>query len=288
VVRHGDVVEEALRLAHEWDLDAICMSADVTPYARLRERRLASACGEARIELRAFDGVTVVSAGELTPAGGDHYRVFTPYWRAWSQSVESRRDALAPRTRAVSRSPRKIDLPKGLRPTPLPTLASLTAESPSPSLQPGGETAARKQLERWLRADAAGYDSLHDDLAGGGTSRLSAHLHFGCLSAATPLRRRNAHPAAESFARQLCWRDFHHQVLAARGDYVRRYLPELADVPGAAVHRPWLLERSRRRALRYPPPLLDLADASVRRRVRRGAASAADASPRTYGSSSPA
>ena len=25
------------------------------------------------------------------------------------------------------------------------------------------------------------------------------------------------------------------------GDYVRRHVPELAGLPGAAVHRPWLL-----------------------------------------------
>ncbi len=37
VVRRGDVVEETLRLAHEWELDALYMSADVTPYARARE-----------------------------------------------------------------------------------------------------------------------------------------------------------------------------------------------------------------------------------------------------------
>ena len=44
---------------------------------------MARACDEAGIALRAFSGITVVPPGELIPAGGDHYRVFTPYWRAW-------------------------------------------------------------------------------------------------------------------------------------------------------------------------------------------------------------
>ncbi len=377
VVRQGDVVEETLRLAHEWELDTIYMSADVTPYARLREQRLARACGQARIQLRTFAGVTVVPAGELTPAGGDHYRVFTAYWRVWSQRVDRQGVELRPQQRGASRAPRKLDMPKGARPAPIPTLASLTAGSCSPHMQRGGERAARKQLERWLRADAASYDSLHDDLAGEGTSRLSAYLHFGCLAATTLLRRRSTHPAAESFVRQLCWRDFHHQVLAARpdmphadyrprgdrwrrdkratqawregltgyplvdagmrqlanegfmhnrarmvvasfltktlyldwrlgaahfarlladadvannvgnwqwvagtgndtrpnrvlnplrqarrfdpdGEYVRRYVPELAAVPGRAVHEPWRLEPRKRRALRYPAPLVEL------------------------------
>ena len=39
------------------------------------------------------------------------------------------------------------------------------------------------------------------------------------------------------------------------GDYVRRYVPELAGVPGRAVHTPWDLDEATRRALKYPEPL---------------------------------
>jgi len=56
-------------------------------------------------------------------------------------------------------------------------------------------------------------------LAGDRTSRLSAYLHFGCLSPLELARQAGAH---ESFVRQLCWRDFHHQVLAAFPDLPRR------------------------------------------------------------------
>ena len=46
------------------------------------------------------------------------------------------------------------------------------------------------------------------------------------------------------------------------GEYVRRWLPELAHVGGAAVHEPWKLPASERRG--YPDPVVDHA-ASVRR-----------------------
>lgn len=222
LVRRGDVVEETLELARRWDTQAIYMSADHTPYARRRHDRLQAACERARIELRTFHGVNVVAPGELTPTGGDHYRVFTPYWRMWRQ--------VAGHTPA--RAPQRIPVPAGLRGTPPPKLDSLTRASRSPDLARGGENAARRQLQRWLRARAGGYSELHDDLPADGTSRLSAHLHFGCISAATLLHRAGGregnvndatsdpeeHHAAEDFARQLCWRDFHHQVLAARPD----------------------------------------------------------------------
>jgi deoxyribodipyrimidine photo-lyase len=206
VLRHGRPEQEAMQLVQQWGLSAICMGADVTPYAKRRHAALAAACEQARVELRTFPGVSAVSPGDVTPVGGDHYRVFTPYWRVWSQA--HRKSAVA--------APRHIDVPAGLKPSPLPTLAELTAASSSPDLPRGGERAARVQLDRWLRGGLAHYEELRDDLAGDATSKLSPHLHFGCLSVGTVLARiAGRGPGAEAFARQLCWRDFHQQVLAA-------------------------------------------------------------------------
>src|SRR5206468_1642106 len=95
---------------------------------------------------------------------------------------------------------------------------SVTRGRPSPSLADGGETVARTVLARWLRRGLPRYGELHDDLAAARTSGLSAHLHFGSLSARTALARSDAGDRDGDFARQLCWRDFHHQVLAARPD----------------------------------------------------------------------
>ena len=64
----------------------------------------------------------------------------------------------------------------------------------------------------------ADYDASHDDLAGDATSRLSPYLHFGCVSPREVLERTREHDLDRSFARQLCWRDFHHQVAAAFPD----------------------------------------------------------------------
>jgi deoxyribodipyrimidine photo-lyase len=52
-----------------------------------------------------------------------------------------------------------------------------------------------------------------------------------------------------------------------RGDYVRRYMPELESIAGAAVHEPWLLPRGfAPRA--YPPPILDPAASALRPRTQ--------------------
>ncbi|MFB9834576.1 cryptochrome/photolyase family protein [Actinoallomurus acaciae] len=55
-----------------------------------------------------------------------------------------------------------------------------------------------------------------------------------------------------------------------KGDYVRRWVPELGEVEGAAVHRPWLLPEDRRRRLDYPDPIVDLDEGLAR--FRRGRA----------------
>jgi len=48
-----------------------------------RARQVERECVRHRIGLTLTPGLTVVPPAELKPAGGGHYRVFTPYWRAW-------------------------------------------------------------------------------------------------------------------------------------------------------------------------------------------------------------
>jgi deoxyribodipyrimidine photo-lyase len=53
------------------------------------------------------------------------------------------------------------------------------------------------------------YDESRNLLAEPGTSRLSPHLHFGCLSP----RELEERVTDEAYRRQLCWRDFYAHVL---------------------------------------------------------------------------
>lgn len=354
----GDPAAEAVRVAKAVGAEGIGVAADVSGYARDRERRLERACAGERIALKTFPGVTVVPPGAVRPAGsGEHYKVFTPYWRAWQ----------AQRLRDVEGAPRRILLPEDLP-------ASWSTDRPETKGDGGGESAAQRRLTAWLPHLEA-YDDNHDAMAADRTSRLSPYLHFGCLSPRDVAARIEGRPGAEPFLRQLCWRDFYHQVLSAfpelrrkayrasaedtwrdesdalqawreghtgipvvdagmrqllaegwmhnrarlitasyltkhlrvdwraggdhffdllldgdvannygnwqwvagtgndtkpyrrfnpirqahrfdpQGDYVRRYVPELAGVEGKAVHEPWTLPETRRNQLDYPPPL---------------------------------
>jgi deoxyribodipyrimidine photo-lyase len=211
-LREGDPVREAVALARECGAGRIHVSADWSAYARAREERLARACREERIELVAHPGVTVVPPGAVTPAGGDHFRVFTPYHRAWSE-LPLREAAPAPRRLSVPAKPRAGRLPK---------LDSLVDGSPSTARLPGGEREGRRRMRAFLRDGLGRYGERHDDLAGDGTSRLSAYLRWGCISPLEPAREAGERAGGGAFVRQLCWRDFHHQVLAATPSLPRR------------------------------------------------------------------
>lgn len=216
-VRRGDPVREAVAVARECGAGALHVSADWSAYARKREERLAAACAEERIEFRAHPGVTVVDPGTVTPASGDHFKVFTPFHRAWSQ---------VPR-REGHGAPRKLEVPSGLKAGQLPALDSLVDGHPSPRRLPGGESEGRKLMRAFLRDRVGGYEDGHDDLPGDRTSRLSAYIRWGCVSPLELAREAGERRGGAAFVRQLCWRDFHHQVLAAtpslpHRDYRRR------------------------------------------------------------------
>src|SRR5262249_14776085 len=85
-VRRGGVVEARMRAAAERGAGELHVSADWSESARSRERRLAAACEGERIEFPAPPGVTVIEPGAVTPAGGDHFKVFSPFHRAWSEA----------------------------------------------------------------------------------------------------------------------------------------------------------------------------------------------------------
>jgi deoxyribodipyrimidine photo-lyase len=195
VVRTGDPVAETMKLARDVSAEGIGLSADVSRYARRRERRLREECEQHRISLKLFPGVTIVDPGALTPGGGGGaYRVFSPYHRAW----------LASKWRDEVAAPQRITLPAGVATGRLP--APPGGDSPDATV--GGETEGRRRLGDWKRR-IDGYADAHDDMAADGTSRLSPYLRWGCLS---PLEVAHQAGPHEAFARQLCWRDFYYQV----------------------------------------------------------------------------
>jgi deoxyribodipyrimidine photo-lyase len=227
VVRSGDLAEEVCRVVTEADADEVHMSAGYSGFAARREERLRSALEPAGRRLFVHDAVTAaVPPGTVTPAASDHFAVFTPYYRRWAQVP----------LRPAAGAPRRVPVPGEVGGERLPAHGGTGGTSPA--LPPGGESRARAQVAAYWRRGLEAYDSLRDDLAADATSRLSAHLHFGTLSPVELVHRARRHggAGAEAFVRQLAWRDFDRQLLAAR--------PESAHRDYRTRHDRWRTERT--------------------------------------------
>lgn len=250
LVRRGDPVAETIKLACQTGAEGVFCADDVSGHAAQRRRRLTEACRAARLELAVCPGITVVPPGHLRPSGGgDHYRVFTPYLRAWENAP----------WRDVLEAPGKMSLPAGIAPgdLPGPGMPGARRGSPARAFQ-GGESAGLARADNWLASGADRYAESRDDLATPATSLLSPYLHFGCLS---PLAlAESAGPGA--FRRQLAWRDFFHQLTAAFPAIIRDdYRPGRES---------WRDDREALDAWRHGQTGVPIVDAGLRQLLREG------------------
>jgi deoxyribodipyrimidine photo-lyase len=233
VVRSGRPEEIIPAMAAELGAADVFATRDVGPFARRRDRAVGEALAAAGRHLHLKRGLLVAEPEEVAGADGGPVLVFTPFFRRW---------AAVPR-RAVLPAPASI---------PGPSVA-VSGEAipvpPSPSADPAllplpGEVAARERLAGWLASAALPeYAEGRNRLDAAGTSRLSADLKFGTLSALEVLE------AAEGpgdgrrvYVSELAWREFYAHVLfhfphVVRGAFRPAYdaVPWVDDPAGLAA-----------------------------------------------------
>jgi deoxyribodipyrimidine photo-lyase len=213
----GKSVEVVPRLVREWKADRVVAQRWVEPFARERDRRIREALG---VRFTLYEGETLMPPGTLRTGAGKPYSVFSQFARVFRQTAMIGKPLPPPR--ALPPLPRDIRA----RVTVIPTCEQLGIDR-NPALLPGGEQAANTRLRRFLRDAAAAYPEHRDRMDLAGTSRLSADLKFGTISARqvwTAVENAlDGTPAARSFLNELVWREFTHSTLWDR--------PELLEKP---------------------------------------------------------
>ncbi|WP_193608752.1 cryptochrome/photolyase family protein [Nocardioides lijunqiniae] len=210
VVR-GDPVRRVVQAAREVGADRVHVAADYGPYGHARDLEVERALADAGVELVRTGSPYAVAPGRVTNGSGEHYKVYTPFSKAWADHGW--------------RAP--VDAPSSV------AWASLddTTEVPETRLPAGlelpeaGEAAAHRRWADFLDV-VADYGDDRDKPALDGTSRLSVHLKYGEIHPRTLLADlatlRSA--GAATYRKELAWREFYADVLFAKPETARDYL----------------------------------------------------------------
>ena len=225
-VVEGDPVRRVVEAAREVGADRVHVAADFGPYGRRRVVAVEEALAGHGIGLARTSSPYAVAPGRVRTRAGQPYQVFTPYHRAWAEHGW-RAPIDAPSGVEWLRLDRAGDLPDPGHPGDL-------------ELPAAGEAAAREQWAAFL--DRVGdYDDERNRPDLDTTSRMSVHLRWGELHPRTLLAdlARLRSDGATTYRKELAWREFFADVLAARPETAREYLhPQYAgmryDRPGPA------------------------------------------------------
>ncbi len=211
VIRAGDPREVIPQLAVDLDAVSVHLAEDFGPYGRARDDAVAAAVTGAGIDFVRTGSPYAVDPGTISTKSGTHYKVFTPFSRAWREHGWDR-----PVAKPGSIPWRGVDS-DGIPDDP---------DLDSVAIQRAGEDAASNRLDHFLRAKVHEYDEARDLPGEDATSRLSPDLKWGTIHPRQILDRLGASDAERTFATELCWRDFYADVLFHVPDSARQSMNE--------------------------------------------------------------
>jgi deoxyribodipyrimidine photo-lyase len=208
VLRQGHAAKVVRKLVKETGADTVAWNRCYEPFAVARDTALKSDLAADGIEVQSFNASLLYEPWEIKTASGTPFRVFTPFWNALRAKGDPQKPYHTPSGLKFFKNvesekrkdwkllPVKPDWAKGFDWTP-------------------GEDSARQALYDFLD-HAKGYKSARDIPSTEGTSRLSPHLHWGEIAPRQvwhAVQAREHGDGAETFLKELGWREFCHQLL---------------------------------------------------------------------------
>ncbi|MBN1511417.1 MAG: deoxyribodipyrimidine photo-lyase [Phycisphaerae bacterium] len=217
IVRRGEPIAELLAVARSSGAVAAFWNRCYEPSAVRCDAAVEDALLRGGLRVQNFNGNLLTDPAEVLTQQGGPYRVYTPFWRACGQTLDPGSPLPVPRTLpAPSRWPASQSL-DSLRLLPEPDWTSGMRAAWVP-----GREGASQQLEDFLESALARYDEDHNRPDRRGSSRLSAHLHFGEISPRevwVAVRERMGRrgfagaKSAEAYLKEIFWREFAYHLL---------------------------------------------------------------------------
>lgn len=213
----GPTLPALRQILRQSEATAIYWNRLYEPAISARDTQIKQGLLDAGIDARSFKAGVLFEPWEVRTGLEQPYRVFTPFWRKAQTQLQPRPPLPKPRRLATPAAATGLALDElGLLPRRRWDHAFDAHWTP-------GEAGACKVFERFLQSALRDYAVDRDRPDRHGTSRLSAHLHFGEIS---PMQiawaldegvreagdsARSA--AAASFLREIGWREFSQHLL---------------------------------------------------------------------------
>ena len=202
----GKPAEKIPGLAKSLGVKTVVATRAYDTNGMLEQADVAEALQEAGISLSLVGSYYAITPGTVLKPDGTPYKVYTPFWRAWSQ----------------------FDIPK---PFPKPELdladpveRTFPESKQSPSIKiSAGESAALATLERFA-TKVTEYEDNRDQMSIRGTSKLSHALAHGEIHPRTIIDRLAY--ASEVFIKEICWREFYADVMFRNPHTLDHYYDE--------------------------------------------------------------
>jgi len=213
LLRRGSALEVFRKLIAETGARGVWWSRLYDPARVARDTSVKAALKAAGVEARSFAGHLLHEPWAVETGQGGFYRVFTPYWKAMRGMPVAAPAAAPKRLRGVEHWPAGDRLEDWRLGAAMNRGAEVVAR-----YQTVGEAAARERLGAFLAGPVDRYAEMRDFPGTAGTSGLSENLTYGEIGIRevwhAGLRARDEGRAgAESFLRELAWREFSYHLL---------------------------------------------------------------------------
>jgi len=223
---HGCAQKIIQQLCQRHHVNAVYWNRCYEPWRIQRDAEIKSNLKHSGIEVKSFNGSLLWEPWEISKADGEAYRVFTAYYRSTGQFFP-------PPSTPLDEPP---DIRFGKRLSAALTVSDLElvpdhhwADSISRDCEIG-ESAAYKKLDSFCQNTLGQYSQGRDVPAISATSQLSPHLHFGEISPRQIWHRlafqtlQQSCDGAETFRRELAWREFSYYQLYHNSNLPRENL----------------------------------------------------------------
>ncbi|WP_144900859.1 cryptochrome/photolyase family protein [Halobellus captivus] len=231
LVARGDPVDVIPEIAVECDAERVVWNSDYSGLATERDAAVRKALDDVDVDRASFHDAIFHEPGSITTNEGEHYSVFTYFWKKWrdrekpnpfpdpAASALVDADVLTDATDIDATD----ELPPPTAGDSLPTIQELGFDEPDADIQPAGTEAARTRLDDFCAGPIFRYEADRDYPTREAVSHLSADLKFGTIGirevyAATDDAAARADSdgdtdSVEEFQSQLAWREFYAHVL---------------------------------------------------------------------------